>query len=179
MMRSLAVVAALSAIAHADTITVVDVGATIDARAHARTFDDTATARPHPVGGLRLTLSFERPPLVYVDHVVVQGRIVPELLVGMLADDKLAEGYLGAGLRLEGAFAARPRRMSGAVYLAGRGIAIGRHQDGAGELAVGEYCLMGGARRVGWEAGAIVRPHDRDGRFELDAMLSLYVGWGS
>ncbi len=176
-MRPLLVVAVLAATAHADTLTVVDVGVTGDMRAHAHSFDATANAQEHPAAGLRLTLSFERPPLVYVDHPMTEARLVPELFIGALGDERIGEGYIGAGARLEGAIAGRPGRMSGGVYLAGRGLVIGSHHDSAAELAIGEYCLVRGGRRIGWETGAMLRPRDHEGRHELDALVTLYVGW--
>lgn len=175
-MRSLLVVAALASTAQADTITVVDVGATLDARAHGTSFDATANAPAHAVGGLRLTMSFERPPLRYIDHPFHEGRLVPELFAGALGDDTLGEGYVGAGLRLEAAVAAEPSRMSGGLYVAGRGLVIGKHQDSAVELMVGSYLLTHRGTRFGWETGVMMRPRDRDGLHELDALVTLYVG---
>jgi hypothetical protein len=174
--RSLIVVAALAATAHADSLTVVDVGATGGMRTHAESFDAIGHGRAHPAAGLRLTLSFERPPLQYIDHPVHEARFVPELFVGALGDDRLGEGYVGAGLRLEEAVAAQPERMNGGMYAAGRGLVIGKHQDSAVELALGSYLRTRSGSRIGWEVGVMARPRDRERRHELDALVTLYIG---
>jgi hypothetical protein len=67
--------------------------------------------------------------------------------------------------------------MSGGLYVAGRGLVIGKHQDSGVELAMGSYLLTRGASRVGWEFGVMMRPRDHWGLHELDALFTLYVGW--
>jgi hypothetical protein len=188
-MRSFLVLASLGALAStasADRSTVMSVGLTGDARANGASYSDAGGS---PVSGLlagaRLSLTFEDapvaiPPPGLIDH---DARIVPELFAGFLANDVHAEGYVGAGARLEAQLASNMRRanLRTGIYVAGRGVIIGKHQDGALELALGEYLEHGAGRtRFGWEAAVMMRPRndaaaDRD--HELDALVSIYLGW--
>jgi hypothetical protein len=67
--------------------------------------------------------------------------------------------------------------MRTAIYTAARAEVIGKHQDGAAELVLGEYLWLPHGGRFGWEGGALIRPHDRAGQRELDAVITVYVGW--
>jgi hypothetical protein len=174
------VLAAAAAPARADTV--VSLGGTIDARAAAPTFSAAGSADASFLAGARLTLGFEEPPMPMppVDAVSYRLRLVPELFAGFLSDSAHAEGYLGAGLRTEMAFASNRRAVDlrVAFYAAARGLVIGEDHDGAIELVVGEWLSHGPDRcRFGWEAGAMIRPRADglpDDR-ELDAVMSLYV----
>lgn len=70
--------------------------------------------------------------------------------------------------------------MRTAMYTAARAIAIGDHRDAAVDLALGEYLGFAGHRRFGWEGSAMIRKRGGapagEAR-ELDALLSIYVGW--
>jgi hypothetical protein len=170
--------------ARADRDTAVVIGATLVARSTAATFSAAGKADVRMLGGGRLTLSFEDPPppIPPPEAIEVDMRLVPELLAGFIADDVHAEGYVGAGLRGELwlASARRGFRMRTAMYTAARAIVIGEHQDGAAELAIGEYLSFSGHRRFGWEVGVVIRKRGGvpagEAR-ELDALVSIYVGW--
>ena len=71
---------------------------------------------------------------------------------------------------------AGPKARAG-FYIAGRGLVNGAHRDAAGEFVIGDYIMLPRMARVGVEGGAMVRPQDRDGNHELDAVMRLYVGW--
>ena len=182
-MRILVLVLAFTAIARADRAPVISIGGVVAARSYANQQND-----PQLVGGGRITLAFEdapiaMPPPTYATH---DTRLVPELLAGFLADDRRAEGYIGAGLRAElqlarNALAPYPFQMRMALYAAARAKIIGKHQDPATEAVIGEYMLLGrGTMRFGWEGGLGLRRVD-DGASarspQLEALLNIYVGW--
>jgi hypothetical protein len=167
------------AAARAERTSVITLGITGDGRARG------ATAEIHWLGGARASLAFEDapleiPPAGLIDH---DFRLTPELLAGFLSDDRHAEGYVGAGLRGELHLASHRNgmMMRTAMYVAARAIAIGKHQDGATELVVGEYLSRGaGKTRFGWEGGAMLRPRSHaqpDRARELGAIMSIYVAW--
>jgi hypothetical protein len=176
----IAVVLLATASARADTV--VSLGGTLDARAAAPTFSAAGSADASLLAGARLTLGFEDAPAAMppVGDATYRLRLVPELFTGFLADTGHAEGYLGAGLRTELAFASNRRAVDlrVAFYAAVRGLVIGEDHDGAIEVVVGEWLSHGFDHcRFGWEAGAMIRPHAdglADDR-ELDAVMSLYV----
>jgi hypothetical protein len=173
---------AVALTASADPSTVISIGATIDGRGTGATYDLAARTPARPLAGARLTLSFDDallpvPPPGLIDH---DFRLVPELFAGFLADEHRAEGMIGAGLRGELALASHRHGFAirTAIYTAARGVVIGEHQDPAAELVLGEYVTIGHTTaRVGWEGGAMIRPRDRAGDRELDAVLTCYVGW--
>ena len=180
----LALLCLLCSTAYAERTTMVTLGATLDARGTDATWDAAGKKDSTLLGGARLTLSFEDaplpiPPLNLIDHDV---RLAPELFAGFYADDRRAEGYIGAGARGELFVASNMRgwatRM--AIYVAARGVIIGKHQDAAPEFALGEYMLTGNGTRLGWEGAAMIRqrPHaDPAQSKELDALVSIYVAW--
>lgn len=182
-MRSLPilVVLALATPALADRTTSITVGATLDARGTGSTFDTAGTVPVKMFGGARITLGFEDAPVpIPAPGGVAAGwRLVPELVAGFLGNDVLAEGFVGGGLRGELQLASHRRgvQMRTAIYTAARAEVIGKHQDGAAELVLGEYLWLPHGARFGWEGGALVRPHDREGQRELDAVITVYVGW--
>jgi hypothetical protein len=183
-MKSAVVVATLLAAvpARADRSTVLSFAATLDDRATARTFDEAGKKEGRMLGGGRLTLAFENTPIAFpTDRVVAADlRLVPELLAGFTADDRRAEGMIGAGLRGEVQLANSRRHMRTGIYAAGRGIVIGKDHDSAVEMVIGEYLLLHGATRFGWEGGAMMRPRPNAparASKELDAVMQVYVGW--
>jgi hypothetical protein len=173
---------ALPSLARADVVTTL--GISLDARATGPTFEKAGDSQVNAIlGGGRLTMSFESAPLAAPPPglYVRDARIVPELLAGFVADDTHAEGYVGAGARLELRIASmrHERLWRGGFYLAGRGLLVGGHQDGGIELALGSYLTTERGTRIGWESAAIMRPrHDAtaDQARELDALVTLYVG---
>jgi hypothetical protein len=186
-MRGAVVAAVLlaSAPAHADRTMSGWVGVTLDERSTGGSLSAASSSSDLSTnGGARLTLSFDErpPPVPSPDAVAFAGRVVPELLAGFIADDVRAEGYVGAGVRLEGWMASHRRgcAMRTAVYLAARAVAIGQHQDGAGEVAFGEYLLTSRNGVFGWEGAAMMRARKdvaADESRELDALLTIFVGW--
>jgi hypothetical protein len=183
----LALVVAASLVAApavADREPVTTVGVAAAARATAASFSAAGTAETQILFGARMTVSFEDAPMPIplAGDIAADLRLAPELLAGFVADRVHAEGYVGAGLRGELwlASARRGVRMRTALYTAARAVVIGDHQDAAAELAVGEYLLFTGSKRFGWEGSALFR--QRGGTSagearELDAQLSIYVGW--
>ena len=175
------VVLALATPALADRTTSITVSATLDARGSGSNFDTAGTVPVHMLGGARITLGFEDAPVpIPAPGGVAAGfRVVPELLAGFLGNDLLVEGFVGAGLRAELQLASHRRgvQMRTAIYTAARAEVIGKHQDGAAELVLGESLWLHCGARLGWEGGAIIRPHDRDGERELDAVITFYIGW--
>jgi hypothetical protein len=119
------------------------------------------------------------PPNGLVDH---DFRLVPELVAGVYSDDTRAEGFIGSGLRGEIQIASHLRApLRTGIYASARALVIGKHQDVAAELAIGEYLSFGrGTKRFGWEGGAIVRPRpyaSTEQSHELDAVATVYFGW--
>jgi len=165
--------------ANADRMPVLSLGGAVDMRFHGQTWDHAANKDEDPsvFGDTRLTLAFEDRPMPMLPRGVVaaQGRLVPELFVGAALGERLGEAYAGAGVRGELALASWKMRTS--MYVAARGLVIGSPRDAAGEFALGQYILLRGATRFGWEGGAVVRPRDRQGGHGLDAIARLYVGW--
>jgi hypothetical protein len=175
-------VLAFAASARADTVTTI--GATFDARATGATFDAAANAGVSILGGARIAMSFEAPPLATPppESHVADVKLAPELLAGALVDSVHAEGFVGGGLRLDLRMVGHRTETvaRGGIYFAGRAILIGGHQDGAVELVIGSYITYNArGARVGWEGGAMMRPrHDTptDQAKELDAVITMYVG---
>lgn len=178
-------VVALGAPARADRETVTTVSVIVDETAQGRSFSDAGDHDPDWRGGARLMLTFEDAslPIPAPGDIASDLRLVPELHAGFLADRVHAEGEIGAGLRGELHLASNRRAgpMRTVLYAAARADVIGKHQDGAPELAIGTYLLGWHHRRFGWELAVMFRPTPSDGaarRDQLDALLSFYVGWG-
>jgi hypothetical protein len=178
-MRAAAIVIVLaSATAWADRTPVISVGGVMDLRFRG---DDWKQAneqdKPSIAGGPRVTLTYEDAlmPKTPMGTARAQLRLVPELFAGAFLGSDVGEAYAGAGLRGELALAA-PRARLG-MYLAARGLVIGLHRDGAGELGAGEYIQITDTLRLGFEGAAVVRPQDRGGDRELDCLVDVYVGW--
>jgi hypothetical protein len=187
-MRSSLVIATLcvaAAPALADRSSVMQVGLTFDGRARGATWSDAGKKDVSPVGGARVSLSFEDAPVPIPEpgFFSTDTRLVPELFAGFLSDDERAEGYIGAGLRGEVQLASNMRsvNMRTGIYVAARGMIIGKHQDPGAEFVIGEYLERGaGHCRFGWEGGALMRPRPDaapDKQRELGALISIYVGW--
>jgi hypothetical protein len=181
--RTLAVIVLVAAApAHADRSPVLEVGAVLDGRSTATTFDQAGKQEVRLLAGAQLVVGFEDAPLAIPapGEIDADLRLVPELIAGFVADDRHGEGYVGGGLRGELHFASNRRgyRMRTVAYTAARAIAIGENRDGAVELVLGEYLYMSRDRRFGWEGGALIRPRaERSDERELDAVVSIYVGW--
>ena len=187
MRLALAVAALLvaAAPAHADRAAVWSLGVSLDERATGATYAATGRAHTSALGGARLSLAFEDHPARMPPRgaFAAELRLVPELVAGVVADAAHAEGYAGAGVRVELDIASHPDcgyRQRTAFYAAARALAIGAHQGGAAELVVGGWVGSGRDRhRFGWEGGAQIRPRadDQPDRRELDAVLSIYTSW--
>lgn len=184
-MRALLVAAVfVSAPAFADRSATFELGATGDVRATGSSWSAAGDNNDlHKLGGIQLVVGFEHAPLAIPEPgaLSTELRLVPELLAGFVADDDRAEGFVGGGLRGELQLATHRRvSMHVAMYAAARAIAIGKHQDGAGQLVIGEYLSLSRHRRFGWEGGLMMRPRGdvpADRARELDTLLTIYFGW--
>lgn len=164
--------------AHADRVPIITLGGTLDMRFAGKTWDAAeAKQQPDVFGGGQLTLAFEDRPLPLTPYgtATAEGRLVPELIAGIVSSDRYAEGYIGAGVRAE-LHVAGPKARAG-FYIAGRGLVIGANRDSAAEFVVGDYIMGPKMIRFGVEGGAMIRPEDRDGNHSLDCTARLYVGW--
>jgi hypothetical protein len=175
---------AIATPALADRSATFELGVTGDIRASGSSWSAAGNSHDlHELGGVQLVVGFEHAPLPIPEPgaLATDLRLVPELLAGFVADDERAEGFVGGGLRGELQVASNKRAaMRVAIYTAVRAIAIGKHQDGAGELVVGEYISLPRGRRFGWEGGAMMRPRSdvaEDRAHELDTLLTIYLGW--
>src|SRR5262249_50978841 len=135
-----------------------------------------------PMPGVSIVVGYENAPIAIPGpgEIATDLRLVPELVGGVVADDRHAEGYVGAGLRgeLHLASARRGFEMRTAIYAAGRAIVVGENRDGATEIVIGEYLIRRSGVRFGWEGGALIRPRaERSTDRELDAIMTIYVGW--
>jgi hypothetical protein len=181
-MRALLALVLLSSTASADRSTVFSVGVSLDDRATGPDFGTTANNPATFAAGARATLAFEdaQLPIPAGDWATSDVSLVPELLGGFLADDTRAEGYIGAGARLDVRFASNRRHANQhtALYGAGRALIIGKHQDSATEFAVGGYLSHGAdLRRFGWEISVVLRPQDVNKDHELDGLFTIYTAW--
>jgi hypothetical protein len=174
----------VTSIAHADRAVVDTLSVTADMRARGRTFGEAGDSNdPSWLGGARLAVTFEEPELPGPPYGTQYGfRLVPELFAGFLADDKHAEGYLGAGARAElhiaGRRHGRLRRL--VTYFPARALVIGGHQDPGVELGIGQYFPLRDHRRVGYEY--VIMWRDRPNAApaaerELNGLLSVFVSW--
>ena len=139
-------------------------------------------ARPDPMVGPRLLLSWEHAPLELPDTRGYRfaGAIVPELVGGAFIDDVRAQGYIGAGLRAELKMAQREMgllRISarGGLYLAARGMVVGEERLPFGEFTLGEYIYIGRNTRLGFDIG-VLAGRNSDAMFETNETSSTRVG---
>ena len=179
-MRAILALVLLSSTAYADRTGVWSLGATGASRT---TGADFSTSNPSQfVMGARATLAFEDTPMPMPagDWYTSDVSLAPELLAGFLSDDKRAEGFIGAGARLELRMVSNRHgaNQHTALYGAARAIVIGKNQNSATEFAIGSHLSRGADRtRFGWELGVMLRPQDRENQHELDGMLTLYTSW--
>jgi len=181
-MRAFLVLALLSSTAYADRSTVFSLGVSLDDRATGPDFSTTANNPATFAAGARATLAFEDAPMPIPagDWATNDLTLAPELLAGFLADSTRAEGYIGAGARLDIRFASNRHHANQhtAFYGAGRALIIGKHQDSATEFALGGYLSHGAdLRRFGWEVSVVLRPQDVNKDHELDGLFSIYTSW--
>ena len=185
-MRRAAILVLLAASPATADRTMVTLGGTFGVR------DTTANAEmvpvPEPLGGGRLTLSFGDYPAAFPverDVTNYEGRLVPELRVGFLANDVKAEGELGAGLRGELQLSTLGRKpfwikIRVGLYAAARAEVIGANRDPAAEFALGDYVWFANGRgRVGIEGGMMLRRQMFDGMLATKAspVWTIYLGW--
>lgn len=148
---------------------------------------DKVPYEPDGVMGPRLTLSWEYAPLAMPDAPGYRfgGSLVPELFGGALVDDTRAQGFIGAGVRAELKMAQREQGLlkvsaRGAAYLAARGMVVGDQRKPFGELAIGDYFVVGRSSRLGFEGSLLVgRPDEMtmDHSPKVGGLVLLYVGW--
>jgi len=180
---AVSLVAGVAAPAFADRSATPEIGIALWGRSTASTFSEAGNkSGVQPMPGLVVVVGYEDSPMAVPapGEIATDLRLVPELVGGVVADDRHAEGYVGAGLRgeLHLASARRGFEMRTAIYSAVRGIAIGENRDGAAEIVIGEYLIRRSGVRFGWEGGALIRPRaERSSDRELDAIMAIYVGW--
>ena len=181
--------AGMVATARADErTTTVTLGASLGGYSDPNSYDSAKA-----VGGGTLALAWEHAPpaMPLVPGYNTDGSIVPELFVGLLADDQRGEMLLGAGVRAELRIAQKEQGLfkvsaKCALYAAARGMVIGNQQDAAGELAAGDYIYVSHAARLGVDLGVLVR-RNHDTFAAPDQMYvsavtpifvaSAFVGW--
>ncbi|HVK78163.1 MAG TPA: hypothetical protein VM734_32880 [Kofleriaceae bacterium] len=113
----------------------------------------------------------------------LDGRVVPELMLGALFVEDGRDEYIGGGVRFEAGFA--QTRMGllqvsarGGFYLAARGgLLANRDRTPIGELAVGEYFWIGAGGRLGFELGVTAVADDRDDAPVIDGTVVARVPW--
>ncbi len=162
-----------SSLAHAEREHVWWFGGTIVALS-----DADQTARPPEfAAGARWMLSLEDPPLHSDGTTKVELRLVPELFVVFYQNDGFARFQAGAGVRAELQVARAPG-LTAALYGAAREKLSGFDARGAGEFAIGTYAAMSNHRRIGLEGGlGVIKRTDLPSGAELEALMTLYVGW--
>jgi hypothetical protein len=148
---------------------------------------------PEPLVGPRITLSWENTALALPDArgYKFDGALVPELVGGAYFTDERAQAFIGAGLRAELRMSQREMGLfkisaRGAVYLAGRGLVVGDNRKPYGELALGEYFLVGKSTRIGFEFAAVFTKADQmivydtynDDGMRSGGMVQIFLGWG-
>ena len=150
---------------------------------------DVYVVEPDPLVGPRVTLSWEHPALALPPSRGFRfaTALVPELVGGAFIDDVRAQAFLGAGVRAELKMAQREMglfKMSarGAIYLAGRGMVVGDARKPFGEIAFGEYFLVGHTARIGFDFALVVTSEQPMDAYDNDNMriggvVQLFVGW--
>lgn len=140
----------------------------------------------HAAGGPRITLGFENPPIAMptTPGYNVGVAFVPELTAGAMLGAERGDLFVGVGARGELQIMQREKgllKVSArfAMYLAARAIVVGKDQDTAGELVIGEYFYLGrGRTRLGGEVSVFSReaPVNSNER-QMAVFASAYVGW--
>jgi hypothetical protein len=159
-----------------------------DISAHGRSFDDAGNSNGSNDSwhaGLRFALAFEQPLAIPREpmHQNFDLRLTPELLAGLLVDDTLAEGYIGAGVRGELAVAGRRDATHTAkliTYIPVRALLMSSHHDPGIETGLGQFFVLRTGRRIGYEVSVIFRErHDAPpaDSHELHGLFSLLAGW--
>jgi hypothetical protein len=173
----LAVLAITSLSARAEPV--VQISGGVHIQSPGKTWHDADVNQNMDVlGGMRVTLAFEGPlpPPLPPGHDRGDPRLVPELFAGVQSSDRVAEGYVGAGLRAE-LRVTTYRHDGGGFYFAPRAFVIGAHRDAGGEIAAGWYLAIHDQTRFGMEGAVTARPSDRAGAHEIGVNALLYVGW--
>jgi hypothetical protein len=178
-------------VAHAEerttTISIAAMAGGFNRSEHVVMSGEYYVAEPEGTFGPRLTLSWEHAPLAMPETRGYRfaGAIVPELVAGAFVDDVRAQGFIGAGLRAELRMSQREMgllRVSarGAAYLAARGIVVGDERKPFGELAIGEYLLIGDTARLGFECDILMGRSDTmfdEPAPNVGVLMQIYVGW--
>lgn len=167
--------------------TSVNVGGIGIMQTSGETDDDFDLPILEAVGGIRGTLSWETRPLPYPDQpgYNVGVALVPELIAGALVveDSNRAEGLLGAGVRGELKIAQFKKGLlkisaKGSIYLAARGMVVGKDRDVILEGVFGEYIYLGNRPlRLGFELGVTRRYSDVMDHDAAGGLLQVYLGW--
>ena len=151
------------------------------------TDDDFGVPALETAGGVHATLAWEAKPLRYPDRpgYNVGVALVPELIAGALVvdDSNLAEGLIGAGVRGELKISQREKGLfkisaKASIYLAARGMVVGKDREPILEGVFGEYFYLGNRPlRLGVEVGVTRRYSDAMDRDSAGAVMQLFLGW--
>lgn len=155
MLRAWLLIAVLVAPAAADPL--VAIGISVGGRG--KVFTDHNGL--DPVGGVRVMVSWDSPPLEppATDGSELGGDLVPELGVGAMSDGDTVDGVACAGLRLMLRLARRHGDDvgSGALYIAARAAAFDRHVDPGFEVVNGIELALASGLRIAGEFGVLAR----------------------
>ncbi len=136
-------------------------------------------------GGVRMTLAWEQPAPAYPDRRGYKYGLamVPELIAGALMLEDHADGMIGAGLRGELQIVQREGGLlrincKSALYLAGRGMFVGKDRDVLLEAVFGDHLSFNNNPfRFGFEIGFTRRFSDVMDHDRVGFMTQFYLGW--
>lgn len=179
-MRAVAVLLVLTSVSSADRQTTIAIGGM------GAILERDNQADPQNSLGTRLMLAWAPPPLRQPDEPAIRTRwsFVPEVFLGGWLERDRAEGFLGAGARVELQIAQRDlglfaRTMTYSLYVAARAMRLGG-QEGSpfGEAAAGDYFLLGRRTRIGFEFSAMFGRAQPMGSYHGNTALALGAYFG-
>lgn len=136
-------------------------------------------------GAVRMTIGWEPAATPYPQYRGVRfaGAITPEIIGGALMESDRSEILIGAGVRAELRIVQREGGLlridsRSTMYLAARGMAVGRDRDLQFEGVIGNHFSIGESPvRAGFELG-ITKRHT-DGMDERGgALVQIFLGYG-
>lgn len=147
--------------------------------------DDEEIVPMESAGGVRMTLAWEQPAPAYPDKRGYRygAALVPELIAGALMLEDHADGMIGAGIRGELQIVQREGGLlrinsKSALYLAGRGMVIGKDRDVILEAVFGDHLSFNNHPfRLGFEFGFTRRVSDVMDHDRVGFMTQFYLGW--
>lgn len=183
-MKPVLLVVALCGVAHADERTAsVHVGG-LGQLEISDQLDDYGDPELETYGAVRMTIGWEPPATPYpaLRGYRFGGALVPELIGGALMHGDAAEVLIGAGVRAELRIVQREGGLlrinsRSSIYVAARGMVVGKDRDAVLEGAFGDYLSFGDSPvRVGFEVGMTSRRDGMDDR--AGALVQFYLGYG-